>query len=122
MLEAFGGYRSLNDNFWPFFQNSTSRTQNIYNFFKQSSNVLLYREEPGLANGGGGLGDQGAVQGGASHRVSVCDQGEASEEMSSCGGWEVSLGGEAVQRGGPSTGDIRLLDIRESATKSTELI
>ena len=27
-------------------------------FFKQSSNVLLYREVPGLANGGGGLGDK----------------------------------------------------------------
>jgi len=26
--------------------------------FKQSSNVLLYREVPGLANGGGGLGDK----------------------------------------------------------------
>ena len=27
-------------------------------FFKQSSNVLLYREVPGLANGGGALGDK----------------------------------------------------------------
>ena len=27
-------------------------------FFKHSSNVLLYREVPGLANGGGGLGDK----------------------------------------------------------------
>ena len=54
---------------------------------------------------GGEGGDQGPVQGRARHPVQDRDQGQAAEEMCSCRRGEMSLGGQSLQTGGPSTGD-----------------